>query len=93
MHILNSLFISVNEERLNTGVYPLAKVLLDNFNPQIGEPDPELDAEISAFLDAVLATEPMQVALSWLTGWGNCIIMSYHPFIDAVSHMIAKAVE
>ena len=50
------------------------KVLLDNFNPQLGEPDPELDAEISTFLDAVLETEPMQVALTWLAQWGNLVL-------------------
>ena len=64
----------MNEDRLNTGIYPLMKVLLDNFNPQLGEPDPELDAEISTFLDAVLETEPMQVALTWLAQWGNLVL-------------------
>lgn len=68
-----SLFLSVNEDRFQTGSYPSFIALLDGFNPQIGEADPNLDAEISAFLDDMMSSDPMQEAYTCVgpSGWGK----------------------
>lgn len=67
------LFTNVNEDRFETGVYPSFRTLLSKFNPRIGQADPDLTVDIEVFLDAVLATGPMQEAYQCLVNpdWGK----------------------
>ena len=60
----------VNVTRFSTGVYPSFIDLLEKFNPQIGEDDPDLETEVNLFLDTVMATDPMRTAHSHLVSWG-----------------------
>ena len=65
------LFTFVDESRFETGVYPLLIDLLNQFNPNIGEEDPDLSAEVELFLDRLLETEVMNATQQVLVEWGE----------------------
>ena len=69
--LANRLFTFVDETRFDTGLYPLTIDLINKFNPQIGEEDPDLTEEIDLFLDALLATDVMQRTQEYLVDWGE----------------------
>jgi poly(U)-specific endoribonuclease len=72
-NVYNSqLFTYVNEARL-TGTYALMMNLFDNYIPETGTAETCGVAcvnEQDAFLDGILATEPMQLLHSWLVDQG-----------------------
>jgi len=68
------LFTYVNEERFTTGTWPYFLALLDNYIPDVTVPeqcDTTCRMEEEAFLDAILATRPMQLLQSWLVSQGK----------------------
>ena len=64
------LMVFVDETRFATGLYPLHIELLERFNPQLGEADPDLTLEIEAYLDLLMTSGPMQEVYSCLSEWG-----------------------
>ena len=69
--VTRQLFVFVNESRLETGLYPMMRTLLQFFNPYIGEPDPDLTVEIEEFMDVLLETECMTACHEFLQLWGE----------------------
>ena len=78
------MFLSVDESRFLTGLYPAHIDLLTKFNPQIGEADPDLTAEIEVYLDVLMETGPMQEAYSCMSEWGNHKMYMYDVFYTAI---------
>jgi poly(U)-specific endoribonuclease len=66
------LFTYVNEARF-TGTYARLIALLDNYIPETGVADPcntNCRNEEEAFLDAIMATQPIKLLQSWLVSQG-----------------------
>lgn len=68
-HAPAKLFHFVNEARFSEPTFATLIALLDNYTAVENQPekplsDPDHGAEVNAFLDAVLATEPMQLAIT-----------------------------
>ena len=72
------MFVSVDETRFSTGIYPAYIDLLTKFNPQNGEADPDLTVEIELFLDQLMETGPMQAAFTCMNEWGKWKIKINH---------------
>ena len=86
------LFTFVDETRFETGLYPLTIDLLNKFNPNIGEDDPDLTDEIEAFLDALLDTDVMRTAQQYLSEWGQCPTIPLRSVPMSTSHSRASPV-
>jgi Endoribonuclease XendoU len=70
------LFTYVNEARF-TGTYARLIALLDNYIPDIGTPDScgtTCRNEEEAFLDAIIATQPIQLLQSFLVSKGSLYV-------------------
>ena len=80
----SQLFTFVNESRLDTGTYPSMRVMLELFNPYIGQPDPDIDNEIELFLFELLKTESMLVAFQYLSDWGMVKIQINAIYISSI---------
>ena len=68
--LIDRLFTYVDETVLDGLTYATLRVLLDNFDPILGQADPVLDAEVTAFVDALLTTQPIILLHSCLVDWG-----------------------
>ena len=74
---------------METGTYPAFMDLLYLFNPKIGEPEPEHESNVTAFLDALIQTPAMVTAHGYLVNWGKSsrqfMTNKVKPFMEVVS--------
>ena len=71
LRTVNRLFTSVDESALNASTFTSLRVLLSNFNPVLGQDDPELTTEINNFLADLIGTEVISILHGCLVDWGK----------------------
>ena len=71
MSIVARLFTFVDESALNASTFVPFRALLNNFNPVLGQEDPDVTEETNAFLTELIATEAISILHGCLLDWGK----------------------
>ena len=77
MSIVARLFTFVDESALNTSTFVPFRALLNNFNPVLGQEDPDVTEETNAFLTELIATEAISILHGCLLDWGKAYTTAF----------------